>query len=167
MGLNHLDDRGRARMVDVTGKPETERSATASGTVRLKPETLGKIRGGSLPKGDVYTVARVAGILAAKQVPSLIPMAHPLPLSGVEVGFEEDSRTDPDGMCRITITAAVRTVGRTGVEMEALAAVCGAALTIYDMCKSADRGMIIGEVMLRSKSGGRSGDFRRSGAGKG
>jgi cyclic pyranopterin phosphate synthase len=154
-------------MVDVTDKAETERSATAGGTVHLRPETLEMIRSGNAPKGDVYSVARVAGILAAKQVPALIPMAHPLPLSGVEVGFEEHPEPDPDGLCRVSITATVKTVARTGVEMEAMAAVCGAALTVYDMCKSADRGMVIGEVMLLAKSGGRSGDFRRGGNRKG
>lgn len=148
-------------MVDVTDKAETERTASAGGAVFLRPETLALIRAGSVPKGDVYAVARVAGILAAKQVPMLIPMSHPLALSGVKVEFDEDLRADADGMCRISITATVKTVGRTGVEMEALASVCGAALTIYDMCKSADRGMIIGDIRLLSKSGGRSGEFQR------
>lgn len=146
MGLSHLNEEGRARMVDVTDKPATERTATAGGTVFLRPATLELIRSGSVPKGDVYTVARVAGILAAKQVPMLIPMTHPLALSNVELRFEEDSRPIPGGMCRITITATVKTVGQTGVEMEALASVCGAALTIYDMCKSADREMVLGEL---------------------
>jgi cyclic pyranopterin monophosphate synthase len=161
MTLSHLDDKGRARMVNITGKPVTTRVATAVGKVYLKPETLKRILGGGMAKGNVLAVAQIAGVMAAKRVPDLIPMCHPLPLSGVEIQFKENMNTNRDGFCCISITATVKTVGQTGVEMEALTAVSGTALTIYDMCKSVDREMSLSEIMLQSKSGGRSGTYER------
>ena len=156
--LTHFDDRGAARMVDVGGKPETERTATASGAVTMRPETLALIRGNGLAKGDVLAVARLAGITGAKQTAALIPLCHPLPLTGVTVEF-----AFPDD-CTLAITATTRVFGRTGVEMEALVAVTSAALTVYDMAKAVDRGMTIGAVRLEAKTGGRSGDFHRDAA---
>ena len=159
--LTHFDDRGAARMVDVGGKPETERTATASGVVTMRPETLALIRGHGIAKGDVLAVARLAGITGAKQTAALIPLCHPLPLTGVTVDFAfPDDRT-------LAITATARVFGRTGVEMEALVAVTSAALTVYDMAKAVDRGMTIGAVRLEAKSGGRSGDFHRDAAREG
>jgi cyclic pyranopterin phosphate synthase len=154
-GLTHFDDSGASRMVDVSGKPETARSATASGLVRMRPETLALIRDRKLAKGDVFEVARLAGILAAKRAGDLIPLCHPLGLDAVELRFE------PIGDDTIRIEATARLVGRTGVEMEAMAAVSVAALTIYDMCKAVDRGMVIDRILLESKSGGRSGSYSR------
>ena len=161
MGLSHLNEKGWARMVDITQKPVTTRMATAIGKIYLKPATLEKVLAGEVVKGNVLSVAQVAGIMAAKRVPELIPLCHPLPISGVEIEFKEDTNTDVNGLCHIAVTATVKTTASTGVEMEALTAVCGAALTIYDMCKSNDRDMSIGEVMLISKSGGESGNYRR------
>jgi cyclic pyranopterin phosphate synthase len=161
MSLSHSNDSGRARMVDIGGKPQTARTATAIGKVYLKPETLRLIRKGSLTKGDVLAVAQVAGVMAAKRVPNLIPLCHPLLLSGVELDFKEDPNPDSENRCGIEITATVRAFGQTGVEMEAMMSVCVAALTIYDMCKSVDREMSIGEIMLVSKAGGKSGTYRR------
>lgn len=151
--LTHLDDSGRARMVDVGGKPETERVAIAKGEVLMKPATLDLIRLGSLAKGDVLTVARVAGIAAAKRTSDLIPLCHPLPLTHVEVDLALD-----EALPGVVITASVRTFGRTGVEMEALTAVSVAALTVYDMAKAAEKTMRIQNVRLVEKRGGRSGD---------
>jgi cyclic pyranopterin phosphate synthase len=148
-------------MVDITGKPPTDRSATASGRVYLKPETLRLIQEGSVAKGDVLAVAQVAGVMAAKQTPNLIPLCHPLLLSGVEMRFNPDPNPDSTNLCSIEITAAVKTSGQTGVEMEAMTAVCVAALTIYDMCKSVDREMSFGEIRLVSKAGGKSGVYPR------
>ena len=159
--LTHFDDRGAARMVDVGAKPETERTATASGTVTMRPETLALIRGNGLAKGDVLAVARIAGITGAKQTAALIPLCHPLPLTGVTVDF-----AFPDD-CTLAITATARVFGRTGVEMEALVAVTSVALTVYDMAKAVDRGMTIGAVRLEAKTGGRSGDFHRDAAREG
>jgi cyclic pyranopterin phosphate synthase len=153
--LSHFDDAGAARMVDVGGKPETLRAATASGTVTMRPETLALIRDRGVAKGDVLAVARLAGITGAKQTGALIPLCHPLPLTGVTVDF-----AFPDAVT-LSITATARVFGRTGVEMEALVAVSTAALTVYDMAKAADRTMTIGNVRLESKSGGRTGDFHR------
>jgi cyclic pyranopterin phosphate synthase len=161
MALSHLDESGRARMVDIGGKPPTARTATAIGKVYLKPETLRLIRKGSIVKGDVLAVAQVAGVMAAKQVPSLIPLCHPLLLSGVEMHFKEDPNPDSENRCSVGITAVVKAFGPTGVEMEAMTAVCAAALTIYDMCKAVDREMSFGEIMLVSKAGGKSGTYRR------
>ncbi|MDR3311841.1 MAG: cyclic pyranopterin monophosphate synthase MoaC [Spirochaetaceae bacterium] len=148
--LSHLDGRGNARMVDVGEKPITRREALAEGAVAMRPETLSLILGGGIPKGDVFAAARIAGIMAAKQAGSLIPLAHPLSLDAVEVGLEKDGDT------RIRISAAVRSTGRTGVEMEALTAVSVAALTVYDMCKAVDKGMVIGDIHLVGKTGGKS-----------
>ncbi|MDI3281126.1 MAG: cyclic pyranopterin monophosphate synthase MoaC [Bacillota bacterium] len=156
-GLTHFDRQGRARMVDVGGKEETERQAVARGWVRLRPETLALVRAGRMAKGDVLGVAQVAGIMAAKRTSELIPMCHPLPLTAVELNFELSEEESA-----IHIEARVRTIARTGVEMEALTAVAAAALTIYDMCKAVDRSMEIGGIVLWEKTGGKSGTYRRS-----
>ncbi|MCU0579805.1 MAG: cyclic pyranopterin monophosphate synthase MoaC [Desulfobacterota bacterium] len=154
--LTHLDPSGRARMVDVGTKGITRREAWAGGTVHMKPETLERVRANSLQKGDVLGVAKVAGILAAKKTPEWIPLCHPLHLTQIELFF----RT-ADEPARIEIEAQVKARDRTGVEMEALTAVCAAALTIYDMCKAVDRGMIIGPIGLLRKMGGESGPYAR------
>lgn len=153
--LTHFDESGAARMVDVGGKPSTERTAVARGRVRVQPATLALVREGRAAKGDVLGVARIAGIQAAKRTAELIPLCHPLPLSSVKL----DLRCEGDET--VVIEATVKTVGPTGVEMEALTAVSVAALTIYDMLKSADRGMVIEAVELVSKSGGVRGDWSR------
>jgi cyclic pyranopterin phosphate synthase len=153
--LSHVDARGRARMVDVSAKAITEREACARGVVRMQPATLRLIRSGKIAKGEVLAVARVAGIMAAKRTAELIPMCHPLP---VEVAGIDFAVTGPG---TLQIEARVKVTGKTGVEMEALAAVSAAALTIYDMCKAVDRGMVISDVRLMEKRGGRSGAFRR------
>lgn len=154
MGLTHIDEEGRSRMVDVGDKPVTSRTATASGFVRMSPNTVAAIREHRTPKGDPLEAARIAGLMAAKKTAELIPLCHPLPLNHAEVELE----LRPEG---ISIVATARTDGRTGVEMEALTAVSVAALTLYDMCKAIDRGMTIGEIRLESKTGGRSGDYKR------
>lgn len=159
MGLTHFDESGRARMVDVSEKANTAREATAAGVVRMRAETLALIRQGAIAKGDVLAVAQVAGVMAAKQTPQMIPMCHTLLLTGVELAFALED--DTTGAGKVTITAIVRTVGKTGAEMEALAAVSVAALTIYDMCKAVDRAMVIDNVRLLRKSGGKSGNFSR------
>lgn len=143
-------------MVDVTAKEPTSREAVARGTVRMRPETVALIEGGGIPKGDVFAAARIAGIMAAKKTGELIPMCHPLELTGIEVLFAGDAARG-----EVAIEARVRTVGRTGVEMEAMTAVAVAALTIYDMCKSVDREMILADIRLMSKQGGKSGAFVR------
>ena len=153
--LSHFDDKGASRMVDTSAKPETERVARASGKVRMSAATLQLIRDKGMSKGDVLEVARLAGIMAAKKTGELIPLCHPLPVTAVAVDFAFEG----DSAVRIEATAKV--VGRTGVEMEALTAVSVAALTIYDMCKSADKSMTIDAIRLEEKSGGRSGHFRR------
>ncbi len=153
--LTHVNEKGEARMVDVTQKGETVRQAIAIGGVRMKPATLGKIKQQGLKKGDVLAVARLAGIMAAKRTPDLIPLCHPILLSNVAVDFE---LTPPDF---IKITATVKSSGKTGVEMEALVAASASALTIYDMCKSIDRGMTIENIYLESKKGGKSGTYQR------
>ena len=153
--FSHFNDQGRARMVAVTGKAATFRRAAAAGEVRVSPETLAAIREGKLKKGDVLAVAQVAGIQAAKHCWELIPMCHPVPLTGVDIRFA--LAEDP---CRVEILAEVFCAGQTGVEMEALTAVSAAALTIYDMCKALQKDMRIEHVRLLAKSGGRSGDFR-------
>ena len=150
--LTHLDDRGAARMVDVTAKPDTRREATATGHIAIATAGLAAIRDGAVAKGDVLAVARIAGIMAAKRAADLIPLCHPLPIGGVSV----DLAIMDDG---ITVTATVATTHGTGVEMEAMTAVSVALLTIYDMAKALDRGMTIGGVRLLAKSGGRSGDW--------
>ncbi len=152
--LSHIDEQGRARMVDVGAKPDTQREAVARGLVTMKPETLKLVAEGGISKGEVLSVARIAGIMAAKNTPHLVPMCHPLLLTHVEV----DLRLDTE-ISAIEITATVRTTGKTGVEMEALTAVSGSALTIYDMCKAVDKAMRIEKVRLIRKTGGKSGDI--------
>lgn len=152
--LTHIDERGAARMVDVAGKPATHRRAVAEAVVRMQPATLAMIVEGRAPKGDVFAVARVAGIQAAKRTWELVPLCHPIPLASVSVDLVPE-----DGLVRITADAA--TEAATGVEMEALTAAAVAALTLYDMCKAVDRGMEIGPVRLLEKSGGRSGTWTR------
>lgn len=156
MKLSHLDKTGTARMVDVSEKPLTHREAVARGFVKMRPGTIVMVKEKSSVKGDVIAVARVAGIIAAKKTGGLIPMCHPLNLTSVAVDISTDEANN-----RLCIEATVKTVGRTGVEMEALTAVSVAALTIYDMCKSVDKEMIISDIMLMKKSGGKSGVFRR------
>ena len=153
--LSHLDADGHARMVDVSAKAETLREATARGRVLMLPATLALIVDGQMPKGDVLAVARVAGIMAAKRTPDLIPLCHPIQIAGVEVVLTPDAASST-----IEIEATVRTTGQTGVDMEALTAVSVAALTVYDMCKGVERGMRIEAVRLVAKSGGKSGDYR-------
>jgi cyclic pyranopterin monophosphate synthase len=154
--LTHLDEHGAARMVDVGAKAVTEREAVASGRILMAAETLALIQSAGIPKGDVLAVARIAGILAAKRTAELVPLCHPLPLTAVEVTLEPHARP-PAVHC----TASARTHGRTGVEMEALAAVQIALLTVYDMCKAVDRGMTITDVRLETKRGGQSGEWKR------
>ena len=152
--LSHIDDAGRARMVDVTAKDETVRVGVAAGRVVMQRETLRLLLAGAIAKGNVLTTAQVAGIMAAKKTHELIPMCHPLLLTGIDVHLTPD-----EAASAVEITATVRTTGKTGVEMEALTAVTVAGLTIYDMCKAVDRGMRLEAVRLISKSGGASGDF--------
>lgn len=151
--LTHVDDSGKARMVDVGDKPETDRSAVAKGEVRMRIDTLNLIRQGAIKKGDVLTVAQVAGIAGAKRTSDLIPFCHPLPLTHLAIDFELD-----DQLPGVRITASARTRGQTGVEMEALTAVSVAALTIYDMTKAAEKTMVIQNIRLVEKRGGQSGD---------
>ncbi len=155
-GFTHFDAEGKAVMVDVSDKEVTERTATARGSVTTTPETLRLIQQGGVEKGDVLGVARLAGIMAAKRTPDVIPLCHPLPLTSVSVDLVCD--TDRNA---VDITATCKLKGRTGVEMEALCAVAVAALTVYDMCKAVDRTMTIGDIRLVHKAGGRSGAFRR------
>lgn len=150
--LTHVDESGRPRMVDVSEKADTQREAIARGVVRMKPATLELLKAGRLPKGDVLTVAQLAGIMAAKQTPALIPLCHPLLIGEVKVEFEI---YEPDSA--VQITATVKSVGKTGVEMEAMTATAVAALAIYDMCKAVDRGMKLDNIRLVKKSGGKSG----------
>lgn len=152
--LTHLDQQGNARMVDVGDKPDTERMAIAAGVVYMQPETLRLIREGALKKGDVLTVARLAGIMGAKKTSELIPLCHPLPLTHIAVELELN-----DELGGVTIRATARTSGKTGVEMEALTAVSVAALTIYDMAKAVDRGMRLSDIRLLEKHGGQRGDY--------
>ncbi|MDR2925242.1 MAG: cyclic pyranopterin monophosphate synthase MoaC [Azoarcus sp.] len=159
--LSHFSDTGRARMVDVSAKPNSLRSATASGILRMREATLMRIREGTLAKGNVLAVADVGAVMAAKHTPSLIPMCHPIALSGVEVDFREILTPDAEGLPGIQVRATARCTGATGVEMEALSAVSGALLTIYDMCKAIDRGMRIENIQLEEKTGGKSGTWRR------
>jgi len=153
-GLTHLDDSGRARMVDVSGKESTTRIATARGTLNCSAETLEQVRAGTAPKGSVIQTAELAGIMAAKRTAELIPLCHPLALTKVEVRAELD-----DGLPGFRVFAEVRTTGVTGVEMEALTAVSVACLTLFDMLKAIDRSMVIGGIEVVSKSGGKSGDW--------
>ena len=156
--LSHVDRRGRARMVDISGKDETVREAVARGVITMQPGTLRMIREGSVPKGDVLAVARLAGVMAAKRVPDLIPLCHPLLLSSAEVEFTPIEKSG-----RLDIESRIRITGRTGAEMEALTAVAMAALTVYDMCKAVDKEMVIGSIRLVAKKGGKSGTYRRPG----
>ena len=152
--LSHFDSDGKARMVDVSGKEVTARSATAKASVIMRPETLALIMAGGVKKGDVLAVARLAGIMAAKRTPDLIPLCHPLALDSVTVALEPDPARNA-----VDITATCKITARTGVEMEALTAASVAALTVYDMCKAVDRGMRISELRLTHKAGGKSGTF--------
>lgn len=154
--LSHLDEQGRAKMVDVSDKDITSRIAVARGTIHMRAETLALILANKVEKGDVFSVARVAGIMAAKKTSELIPMCHPLNITSVEIDL-----TLAENPARVEIEASVRVSGKTGVEMEAMAAVAVAGLTIYDMCKAVDREMSIGEIRLVKKSGGKSGTFLR------
>lgn len=156
--LTHLDKQGRARMVDVGEKPETERIAVAAGRVIMQPGTLALIRDGAIKKGDVLTIARIAGIMAAKRTSELIPLCHPIALTSVEVDITLDEQS-----ASALITATARTRGRTGVEMEALTAVTTAALTIYDMAKAVDRSMRLSDIRLIEKHGGQGGDYVSAG----
>ena len=156
-GLTHLDESGRARMVDVSDKDVTRREATARAVVSMQPETARLIQSGGLAKGDVLAVAQVAGVMAAKRTPDLIPLCHPLPITGVDMAFDLDVEH-----AQLEIRATVRVTGRTGVEMEALTAAAVAALTVYDMCKAVDRGMRIGSLELLHKAGGKSGEYVRA-----
>ena len=153
--LSHIDPAGRAKMVDISTKADTKREAMARGRIVMRRETLGLIASGGLPKGDVLAVAQIAGVMAAKRAHELIPMCHPLLLTGIDVTLTPDEKAS----C-VEIEATVRTTGKTGVEMEALTAVSVAALTVYDMCKAADRGMRIEKVRLVRKLGGKSGEYR-------
>ncbi len=154
-------------MVDVSGKDQTDRLATAQSRVFLLPETLEKIQQGKIAKGDVLAVAQVAGVMGAKKTPDLIPMCHPILLASVDISFKEEPHPDSTGRCSITITATAKTTGPTGVEMEAMTAATVAALTIYDMCKAVDRDMSFNDVCLLSKSGGKSGVYQRAGSAEG
>jgi cyclic pyranopterin monophosphate synthase len=153
--LTHLDAQGRARMVEVGAKTITERVAVATATLHMQPATLRRIRSRRVAKGEVLAVARVAGVMAAKRTADLIPLCHPLPIEGASIEFTAR------GAGRLQITATVKVTGKTGVEMEALAAASAAALTVYDMCKAVDRGMVITDLCLLEKRGGRSGTWRR------
>jgi cyclic pyranopterin monophosphate synthase len=155
--LTHFDKAGRSRMVDVTQKRETVREALAQATVFMQPETFSRIMDRSIEKGDVLGTAQTAGIMAAKKTSGLIPMCHPLNITAVEMEFVPRQK-----QCRIDVRARVKITGRTGVEMEALVAVSVASLTIYDMCKAVDRGMIISDIKLLKKSGGKSGTYERA-----
>lgn len=154
--LSHIDEKGQARMVDISAKDTTSRMAVASACVRMRPETLAAILTGNAPKGDVLAAARIAGIMAAKRTHELIPLCHPLAISAASIEFAPDETTS-----QIEIRSTVQVMGKTGVEMEALVAASIAALTIYDMCKAIDREMLITEVSLVEKTGGKSGPFKR------
>ena len=156
-GFTHFDKEGKARMVDVSDKAETERTATAKGSVIVQPATLALIKDGGVKKGDVLSVARLAGIMGAKRTPDLIPLCHPLALTSVQVDLTLDEARNA-----VDITATCKLTGKTGVEMEALTAVSVAALTVYDMCKAVDKGMQIVDIRLTHKSGGKSGTYERA-----
>jgi len=158
-GLTHFDEAGRARMVDVSGKDVSTRIAVASGEIHMQPETLEHIRQGRLKKGDVLAVADVAAVMGAKKTPDLIPMCHPLMLSGIDVSFSNLTET-----CGLKVEVSVKCNGKTGVEMEALTAVSTALLSIYDMCKAVDKSMMISHICLDEKKGGKSGDYYRGDA---
>ena len=155
--LTHVREDGEARMVDVSAKAETERMARAAGSIRMQPETLEAIRTNSLKKGDVLAVARVAGVMAAKRTSELIPLCHPVALTDVQIAIE----LDPD-LPGLRVEAMARTFGRTGVEMEAISAVCVTLITVFDMAKGVDRTMVVSDITLLEKSGGKSGHFKRA-----
>ncbi|HWR58446.1 MAG TPA: cyclic pyranopterin monophosphate synthase MoaC [Thermodesulfovibrionales bacterium] len=157
MKFSHFDEEGRAKMADVTGKAVTEREAIARGSVLMKPETISLIKDKAIQKGDVITVAKTAAIMGAKKTWELVPMCHPLGITSVSVDIAVDAENS-----RVNINAEVKTIGQTGVEMEALTAVSVAALTVYDMCKSADKEMVISDIVLVEKRGGKSGEYRRN-----
>jgi cyclic pyranopterin phosphate synthase len=161
VSLTHFSESGRARMVDVSGKEATIRVAIASGTIRMHPQTLQRIRDGKIGKGNVLAVADVGAVMAAKRTPDIIPMCHAIALSGVQVEFSEVLETDAQGCVGLRAEVTASCVGQTGVEMEALTAVNFALLTIYDMCKAIDRGMRIENVQLDEKRGGKSGVWKR------
>lgn len=156
--LSHIDSDGNARMVDVTSKKETDREAVARGSVTMSRQTYELIRGGQGPKGDIFTVAKIAGIMAAKKTHELIPLCHPLAITHIDVAYDLD-----DGRHRVDITSTVRTRGQTGVEMEAMTCAAVVGLTIYDMCKAVDKGIELGPFYLVQKSGGKSGVYTRKG----
>ena len=156
MSFTHFNDSGRAYMVEVTGKDDTSRTAIAQGRITMKPETIEAIQNERIKKGDVLSVSQIAGIMGAKKTSEIIPMCHPLMLTGVDIHFQIEKNC-------ILIEAEVKTVGKTGVEMEALTAVTTVALTIYDMCKAIDKEMVIGEIGLIKKTGGKSGDYFKEG----
>jgi cyclic pyranopterin phosphate synthase len=156
MKLTHVDEDGKARMVDVSGKQETEREARAAGKVKMARATYELVRTGQGPKGDIFTVAKIAGIMGAKKTHDLIPLCHPLPITHIDVSFAFD-----DKEAVVTITSSVKTRGQTGVEMEALTCAMITALTIYDMCKAVDKGIELGPFFLLEKSGGKSGKYQR------
>ncbi|MCM2996000.1 cyclic pyranopterin monophosphate synthase MoaC [Paenibacillus cellulositrophicus] len=155
MDLTHFNEQGRAKMVDVSEKDVTSRTAVARTTVTMAPETLARIKEGRIGKGDVLAVASVAGVMAAKKTSDIIPMCHPLPLTGIDIHFNDNGNDE------LYIEGTVKTTGKTGVEMEALTAVSAAALTVYDMCKALQKDMVIGPTRLESKTGGKSGDYSR------
>ncbi len=157
--LSHIDSKGNARMVDVTDKKETQREAIARGAVRMSTETYDLVRGGQGPKGDIFTVAKIAGIMAAKKTHELIPLCHPLAITHIDVEYDFDDKDHT-----ITVTSTVRTKGQTGVEMEAMTCASVVGLTIYDMCKAVDKGIELGPFYLVQKSGGKSGTYKRKGA---
>ncbi len=162
--LTHFSEGGRARMVDVSDKPDTQRVAIAIGVIRMQPATLERIRAGTIAKGNVLAVADVAAVMAAKRTAEMIPMCHSLPLTGVDVAFDEINETDAGGCVGLRVIATTKCVGKTGVEMEALCAASTALLTVYDMCKAMDRGMRIEQIQLEEKRGGKSGIWRRGAA---
>lgn len=157
MKLTHINEEGRAKMVDVSEKVDTVREAVAVGYVSMKRETLEKIKEGTISKGDVLSIAQVGGIMGAKNTPQIIPMCHPIMISGCDINFKIDFENN-----RVEIIATTKTVGKTGIEMESITAVSTAALTIYDMCKAIDREIVINNIMLVKKSGGKSGIFERN-----
>ncbi|WP_461204680.1 cyclic pyranopterin monophosphate synthase MoaC [Clostridium sp. DL1XJH146] len=158
MTLTHINDEGRAKMVDVSEKKDTVREAVAFGSISMKEETLKRIDKGDLKKGDVLAVAQVAGIMGAKNTPNIIPMCHGIMMSGCDIKFDLDFENN-----KVDIYATAKTIGKTGIEMEAITAVSCAAITIYDMCKAIDKEMVIKDIMLIKKTGGKSGTFERKG----
>jgi cyclic pyranopterin phosphate synthase len=161
-GLSHYRADGAAHMVDVSAKDVTRREATATAVLRTRPDVVARIASGDLPKGEAIATARVAGIMGAKRTPDLVPLCHPLPISGVEIDVVPSDGSGPGGAGTVEIRATVRTTGRTGVEMEALTAVTVAGLTLYDMIKAVDKAAVLTDVQVVAKSGGKSGDWTRT-----